>query len=77
MLFVGALAGAEALVIVAAVIWGWPILLGLIVMPLGAMAIRKVGNGATGSTLIEVLGLTGRILLVGGIALAVGVALAV
>ncbi len=77
LLYDASLAGAGLLVIVAAVIWGWPILLGLVVMPLGAIAIRKVGNGATGPALIEVLGITGRILLGGGIALAVGVALAV
>ena len=77
MLYNGSLVGAGLLVIAAAIIWGWPILLGLVVMPLGAMAIRKVGNGATGPTLIQVLGITGRILLGGGIALAVGVALAI
>ncbi len=77
LLYNGSLAGAELLVIIAAIGWGWPILLGLLVTPLGFQAVRKVGGGATGPELIEVLGTTGRILLGGGIALAIGVALAV
>ena len=77
LLYNGSLAGAGLLVIVAALRWGWPILLGLVVGPLGFQAIRKVGGGASGPELIEVLGITGRILLGGGIALAIGVALAV
>jgi 1,4-dihydroxy-2-naphthoate octaprenyltransferase len=77
LLYNGSLAVAELLVIVAAIIWGWPILLGLVVAPFGFVAIRRVSGGATGPALIEVLGMTGRILLFGGIALAVGVALAV
>lgn len=77
LLFNGSLAGAGLLVIVAALGWGWPILLGLVVSPLGFQAIRKARGGASGPELIEVLGITGRILLGGGIALAIGVALAV
>ncbi len=76
-LYNGSLAGAELLVIVGAFGWGWPILSGLVVSPLGFHAIRKVRGGATGPELIEVLGVTGRILLIGGVALAIGVALAV
>lgn len=77
LLYNGSLAGAGLLVIVAALGRGWPILLGLVVSPLGFQAIRKVRGGASGPELIEVLGITGRILLGGGLALAIGVALAV
>lgn len=76
-LYNGSLAGAGLLVILAAIGWGWPILLGLVVTPFGFVAVRNVRRGATGPQLIEVLGITGRILLIGGLALAGGVALAV
>jgi 1,4-dihydroxy-2-naphthoate octaprenyltransferase len=75
-LFSASLISAGLLVVLTAAVWGWPILAGLIVTPLGIDAVRRVRTGAEGPALIEVLGITGQILLIGGVALAVGVALA-
>lgn len=75
-LFSASLIGAWLLVALAAAVSGWPILLGLVVTPLGIDAVRRVRSDAEGPRLIEVLGITGQILLIGGVALAVGVALA-
>ena len=44
-------------------------------LPFVVVAIRSVVRGATGTDLIPVLGLTGRVQLVGGLAMAVGLAL--
>lgn len=76
-LFVAALAAAAILVVIAAAVWGWPILLGLAALPFAVGAVRPVLAGAEGPALIEVLGATNRVLLVGGLTLAAGVALAV
>lgn len=75
-LFAAAMVAPALLVVIASAAWGAPILLGLVVMPFAVGAVRPVLAGAEGPALIEVLGATNRVLLVGGFALAVGVALA-
>ncbi len=70
-LYVGALLAAGAGVAAVAVLRPWA-LVALLVAPLAVEPVRRVRRGATGRELLPVLGATGRLQLLGGVALAVG-----
>lgn len=53
----------------------WPMLLGLLAVPLAVTPVRRVLGGATGRRLIRVLGATGMLLLVWSAATGLGLAL--
>jgi 1,4-dihydroxy-2-naphthoate polyprenyltransferase len=53
----------------------WPVLLGLLALPLAIAVTRRVLGGADGRRLIRVLGETGLLLLIWSVATAVGLAL--
>jgi 1,4-dihydroxy-2-naphthoate octaprenyltransferase len=53
----------------------WPMLLGLVALPAGALPVRKVLAGADGRALIRVLGQTGLLLLTWSVLTGVGLAL--
>ena len=53
----------------------WPMLLGLVALPAGALPVRKVLAGADGRSLIRVLGQTGLLLLTWSVLTGVGLAL--
>ena len=53
----------------------WPMLLGLLALPLAVAVMRRVLGGADGRRLVRVLGQTGMLLLVWSLATAVGLAL--
>ncbi|MEM9747705.1 MAG: 1,4-dihydroxy-2-naphthoate polyprenyltransferase, partial [Actinomycetota bacterium] len=55
--------------------WRPPALLGLVGLPLAIAPVRSVLGGADGAALIPVLGSTGRVQLVTGLACALGLAL--
>ena len=68
------LAGAFVLSAVAAV-WRVPVLLGVLAMPLAIRPARAVLGGAVGPALIPVLGETGRLQLVWGVLVTVGLSI--
>jgi 1,4-dihydroxy-2-naphthoate octaprenyltransferase len=53
----------------------WPMLLGLLALPLAAAVTRRVLSGAEGRRLIRVLGDTGLLLLAWSVATGIGLAL--
>jgi 1,4-dihydroxy-2-naphthoate octaprenyltransferase len=71
-LYVVLLAGAFALLVVAAVAWRPAALLGLAAAPLAVAPARTVLAGATGPALIPVLGATGRLQMAFGLAATIG-----
>ncbi|MEM9038344.1 MAG: 1,4-dihydroxy-2-naphthoate polyprenyltransferase [Actinomycetota bacterium] len=73
-LYVGLLAASFVGVVVLAT-WRPPALLGLAGLPLAIAPVRSVLGGADGAALIPVLGSTGRVQLVTGLACALGLAL--
>ncbi|MEX2627233.1 MAG: 1,4-dihydroxy-2-naphthoate polyprenyltransferase [Ilumatobacteraceae bacterium] len=73
-LYSGFVGGAFVLVVVAAV-WRLPAIIALAALPAALPTVRDVLRGAAGPDLIVVLGATGRLHLVAGLALAVGLAL--
>jgi 1,4-dihydroxy-2-naphthoate octaprenyltransferase len=73
-LYAGCLVAPFLLLPVIALVRPWA-LLALIAAPVAVAPIRRVLAGETGRGLIEVLGATGRLQLVFGLALAVGIAL--
>jgi 1,4-dihydroxy-2-naphthoate octaprenyltransferase len=74
-LYVGALVGAGAGVLAVAVLRPGA-LVGLLAAPLALGPVRAVRRGARGPALLKVLGFTGRLQVVGGLLLAVGIVLA-
>ena len=73
-LYVALVAAAFVMVLVVAS-WRWPALLALGALPLAAGPVNRVHSGARGRDLIAVLGATGRLHLVFGALLTVGLAL--
>jgi 1,4-dihydroxy-2-naphthoate octaprenyltransferase len=71
VLYVGLLLAAELLVLAAAM-WRWPVLLALLAGPVAVPAVGAVRTGARGPALIPVLGATGRLQLVFGALATVG-----
>ena len=69
------LAVALVVALAVAVAWRWPAVLAVLGAPLTWRVVRRVRAGANGRELIPVLGLTGRVQLVAGVAFAVGLAL--
>ncbi len=69
------LIGSSFALSVAAAWWRVPVLLGLVAIPLAIRPVRLVLGGATGSSLIPVLGETGRLQLAWGILVTIGLAL--
>jgi 1,4-dihydroxy-2-naphthoate octaprenyltransferase len=67
-------AAAFVMVLVVAT-WRWPALLALAALPLAAGPLNRVYSGARGRDLIAVLGATGRLHLVFGALLTLGLAL--
>jgi 1,4-dihydroxy-2-naphthoate octaprenyltransferase len=59
----------------AGAIWRAPVLLGLLAAPLAIRPVRSVLGGATGATLIPVLGETGKLQLAWGLLVTIGLAL--
>ena len=74
-LYVGLIAAAFVIVVIAAVVWRPPALLGLGAIPFAVPPVIAVHRGATGRTLIGVLGATGRLQLAFGLLTTVGLAL--
>jgi 1,4-dihydroxy-2-naphthoate octaprenyltransferase len=72
--YVALVASAFVMVLVVAT-WRWPALLALAALPLAAGPANRVYSGARGRDLITVLGATGRLHLVFGALLTVGLAL--
>ncbi len=70
--YVGMLAVAATLIVVVAIGWRWPAILGLVAFVAAVRPIRLVLGGAVGQALIPVLGDTGRVQLAMGCGLAVG-----
>lgn len=70
LLVVGAL-----VVAVACALWRWPTVITLLALPVLVVPLRTVRAGAVGAALIPVLGATGRVQLVLGALLALGLAL--
>ena len=71
-LYIGALLGAAAGIVVVAVIRPWA-LLALLAVPLAVTPVAIVRGGAEGRQLLPVLGATGRLQLVVGLALVIGI----
>ena len=69
-----ALVVAPILLAAAAGLRGWPMLLGLLALPLAIRPARAVLRGAEGRALVAVLGQTGMLLLVWSVLTAVGLA---
>jgi 1,4-dihydroxy-2-naphthoate polyprenyltransferase len=69
-----ALVGAPFLLTVGAGLRSWPVLLGLLALPLAVLAARAVLRGAQGRALVAVLGQTGMLLLAWSVLTAVGLA---
>ncbi len=72
LLYVMCLVAAAATVVATATFDRAPALIALIAAPLAVPPIRAVRSGAAGPALIAVLGATGRVQLVGGLAFAAG-----
>jgi 1,4-dihydroxy-2-naphthoate octaprenyltransferase len=73
--YVALVVAAFALLVVAAVAWRMPALLGLLAVPLAWAPCRIVLGSATGPALIPVLGATGRLQMAFGLATTIGLAL--
>jgi 1,4-dihydroxy-2-naphthoate octaprenyltransferase len=73
--YVALVVAAFALLVVAAVAWRMPALLGLLAVPLAWAPCRIVLGGATGPALIPVLGATGRLQMAFGLTTTIGLAL--
>jgi 1,4-dihydroxy-2-naphthoate octaprenyltransferase len=69
-----ALVGAPFLLTIGAGLRSWPVLLGLLALPLAVLPARAVLRGAQGRALIAVLGQTGMLLLTWSALTAVGLA---
>jgi 1,4-dihydroxy-2-naphthoate octaprenyltransferase len=69
-----ALVGAPFLLTIGAGVRSWPVLLGLLALPLAVLPARAVLRGAQGRALIAVLGQTGMLLLAWSALTAVGLA---
>ncbi len=67
--------GALLVAIMVTVLSGRAALASVLSLPFVVSAIRSVARGASGADLIPVLGLTGRVQLLGGLAMAAGLAL--
>jgi 1,4-dihydroxy-2-naphthoate octaprenyltransferase len=74
-LYAGSMVVAAISVVVVAVGWRWPALLGLLAAVTAAPAVQTVRRGAKGRELIAVLGATGRTQLVFGALFSLGIAL--
>lgn len=73
-LYAGLMIAAGAAAVVAALATTWWALLGLVALPLAWPALRTVASGAVGADLVRVLASTGRVQLVYGVLLGVGLA---
>jgi 1,4-dihydroxy-2-naphthoate polyprenyltransferase len=71
-LYIALLAGSGVGVVLISVAWRLPALLGLVAVPLALRSARRVSHGAAGAALIPVLETTGRMQIVFGVGLAVG-----
>ena len=69
------LVGAAFVLTVAAAAWRPPVLLGLAAVPFAVAPVRSVLGGALGPALIPVLGATGRLQLVWGVLVTVGLSI--
>lgn len=74
-LYVGLLVGVGLGIVACAVFFRLPALFGLVGLVTAVAPIRTVQQGATGADLIPVLGGTGRVQLLAGVGLALGLAL--
>ncbi|MEL7158099.1 MAG: UbiA family prenyltransferase, partial [Actinomycetota bacterium] len=74
-LYVALLVGVGVGIIVTAVVFRLPALLGLVGLATAVAPLRAVRGGAVGPALIPVLGGTGRVQLLAGLGLALGLAL--
>jgi 1,4-dihydroxy-2-naphthoate octaprenyltransferase len=73
-LYTGLLVAAFAIVVVVAITGRAGALAGFAALPLAALPVRRVLGGAKGRDLIAVLGETGRLQLVVGVLVTLGVA---
>jgi 1,4-dihydroxy-2-naphthoate polyprenyltransferase len=72
--YVALVTGAFVLTVASAV-WRVPVLLGLAALPFAVAPVRSVLGGAVGAALIAVLGATGRLQLVWGVLVTVGLSI--